>query len=59
MCWYWFPIRADISQEKGQSRQLIFRLEAGTRNVPATAQRDIEDSTLSFDEVLPFFPSNI
>lgn len=59
MCWDWFPIRTDISQEKGQSRQLIFRLEAGTWSVPATAQRDIKASTLSFDEVLPFSPSNI
>lgn len=42
MCWYWFPIRTDISQEKGQSRQLIFRSETGTKSVPATEQRDIK-----------------
>lgn len=39
MYWYWFPLRTDISQEKGQTHQLIFRSEAGIRNVPATAQR--------------------
>lgn len=33
MRWYWFLIRTDISQEKGQTHQLVFRLEAGTRNV--------------------------
>lgn len=59
MRWYWIPIRTDISQEKGQTRQLVFRLEAGTRSVPAAAQTDIKASTLSFDEALPFFPSNI
>lgn len=59
MYWYWFPVRTDISQEKGHSCQVIFRLEASTRSVPATAQRDIKASTLSFDEVLPFSPSNI